>query len=115
MNTLLAKAKLNFKIYTDDTDSSNDESNSNQDMNKTFVVKNKPSANPNATLSQNANNVSQQMDPIEKARSTFLKRLIAIPELEGDNFENLRKFIDKVETLVNTATNQTEIDELYEH
>lgn len=109
------KSKTKFQIYTDDTDSSNDESNSNQDMNKTFVVKNKPSANPNATLSQNANNVSQQMDPIEKARSTFLKRLIAIPELEGDNFENLRKFIDKVETLVNTATNQTEIDELYEH
>lgn len=48
------------------------------------------------------------------ARSTFLKRLTAIPELDGDSFENLKKFIEKVDTLYASAINEIETNELYE-
>lgn len=48
------------------------------------------------------------------ARPTFIKRLAAIPELEGDTFENLKKFIEKVDTLYYSTVNEVEINELYE-
>lgn len=50
-----------------------------------------------------------------RARPIFLKRLNNIPEFDGESFENLKKFLDKVETLYYSATNNAESNELFEH
>lgn len=58
---------------------------------------------------------NQQNRHNAEPRSIFLKRLASIPDLEGDTFENLKKFIEKVDTLYHSALNDNEINELYEH
>lgn len=47
-------------------------------------------------------------------RTIYLKRLASIPDLEGDSFENLKRFIEKIDTLYHSAINDSEINELYE-
>lgn len=50
----------------------------------------------------------------QKCRTTYLKRLVTIPELTGETFENLKLFLEKVDTLFYSAMNDAEICELYE-
>lgn len=49
-----------------------------------------------------------------RCRNTYLKRLLTIPELEGETFDNLKNFIEKVDTLFCSAMNDAETNELYE-
>lgn len=49
-----------------------------------------------------------------RIRSVYLKRLNNIPEFDGETFENLKKFIEKVETLY-CSGNELEKRELFEH
>lgn len=67
------------------------------------------------STSQNRNSNMNFERNSNKARPIFLKRLNNIPEFDGESFENLKKFLDKVETLYYSATNNAESNELFEH
>lgn len=57
----------------------------------------------------------QHANPINNTcHNTYLKRLTTIPDLSGESFENLKTFIEKVDTLYFSAMNDAETDELYE-
>lgn len=61
-----------------------------------------------------------QIYPIQQstngeARSTFLRRLRAIPKFNGEKYEDLKDFTDTISTLYSSCTNNTEADELYQH
>lgn len=49
-----------------------------------------------------------------KPRDTFLRRLRCIPKFNGENYSQLKEFIDVVESLYVSCSNQNEENELYE-
>lgn len=50
----------------------------------------------------------------ENPRMIFLKRLNNIPEFDGETFDNLKKFVEKSETLFHSSVNDAERTELFE-
>lgn len=51
---------------------------------------------------------------LENPRMIFLKRLNNIPEFDGETFDNLKKFVEKSETLFHSSVNDAERTELFE-
>lgn len=99
-------------------------------LNRTYTINNNPTYrsdsmevltdeedyfNPNSSQPVPRNRNSNIDRNQAKARPIFLKRLSNIPEFDGESFENMKKFLDKVETLYYSSTNNAESDELFEH
>lgn len=50
----------------------------------------------------------------ERARETFLRRLRCIPKFNGEKYQDLKDFVDIVDTLYHTCVNRVEENELYD-
>lgn len=70
---------------------------------------------PNLRSNSHPNlNTLQEPQGRTRARETFLRRLRVIPKFNGEKYQDLRDFIDIVDSLYYSAISQIEIDELYE-
>lgn len=90
--------------HSSDSDNYDDHQRSNRDNREDHWPRN-----------QNANQMHyDESFQNQKCRTTYLKRLTTIPELTGETFENLKLFLEKVDTLFYSAMNDAETCELYE-
>lgn len=55
-----------------------------------------------------------QPEVIRRPRETFLRRLRCIPKFNGDNYAQLKEFIDVTESLYISCNNESEENELFE-
>lgn len=62
---------------------------------------------------ENNPNFAHQRQPV-KPRETFLRRLRCIPKFNGENYSQLKEFIEVSESLYISCLNEAETNELYE-
>lgn len=91
-------------------------SNQSQTGNAMYPQPQRPimSFNQSAPISQIEQNNNNRFANTMGPRNTFLKRLNNIPEFDGESFENMKKFLEKTQTLYNSCINTDELNELYE-